>query len=100
MTESGFYLWPTNKLYKKEKTHQLKNFPAGYVGSFYKNLSDNVDNFLGSDFYSRITADAEYLRKMFKNIFWWLPTLQKAFRLILIIMSRKIELMMQVLDRN
>ena len=59
MSESGFYLLPTNKLYKKEETFQLKNFPAGYVGSFYRNLSDNVDNFLGSDFYSKITADAD-----------------------------------------
>ena len=59
MSESGFYLLFTNKLHNKEKTFELKNFPAGYVGSFYRNLSDNVDNFLGSDFYSRITADAD-----------------------------------------
>ena len=63
MSESGFYLLPTNKLYKKGKTFQLKNFPAGYVASFYRNLSDNVDNFLGSDFYSRITADADIPKK-------------------------------------
>ena len=61
MSESGFYLLPTNKLYKKENTRQLKNFPAGYVGSFYRNLADNVDN--GSDFFSRITADAEIPRE-------------------------------------
>ena len=59
MTDSGFYLLSTNKLYKKEKTERLKNFPAGYVGSFYKNLADNVDNFVGSDFYSRIAADSD-----------------------------------------
>ena len=59
MCKSDFYLLPTNKLYKKEKTFQLKNFPAGYVGSFHRNLSDNIDNFLGSDFHSRITADAD-----------------------------------------
>ena len=59
MSDSGFYLLPTNKLYKKEDTRLLKNFPAGYVGSFYRNLADNVDNFIGSDFYSRITADAD-----------------------------------------
>ena len=59
MSESGFYLLPTNKLYKKEETLQLKRFPAGYGGSFYRSLSDNVDNFLVSDFYSRITADAD-----------------------------------------
>ena len=52
MSDSGFYLLPTNKLQKKEKTNRLKNFPAGYVGSFYRNLADNVDNFVGSDFYS------------------------------------------------
>ena len=58
MSESGFYLLPTNRLYKKEKTERLKNFPAGDVGSFYRNLADNVDNFTGSDFYSQIAADA------------------------------------------
>ena len=63
MSESGFYLLPTNKLYKKEKPFQLKNFPAGYVDSFYRNLSDNFDNFLGSDFYSRITTDADIPKK-------------------------------------
>ena len=61
MSESGFYLLPTNKLYKKENTRQLKNFPAGYVGSFYRNLADNVDN--GSDFFLRITADADIPRE-------------------------------------
>ena len=61
MSKSGFYLLPTNKLYKKENTRQLKNFPAGYVGSFYRNLADNDDN--GSDFFSRITADADIPRE-------------------------------------
>ena len=36
---------------KKAKKKRLKNFPAGYVGNFYRNLADNVDNFIGSDFY-------------------------------------------------
>ena len=49
MSESGFYLLPTNKLYNKENKRQLKNFPAGYVGSFYRNLADNIDK--GSDFF-------------------------------------------------
>ena len=63
MSDNGFYLLPTNKLYKKEDTRQLKNFLAGYVGSFYRSLADNVDNFIGSDFYSRITADADIPRE-------------------------------------
>ena len=63
MSDNGFYLLPTNKLYKKEDTRQLKNFLAGYVESFYRSLADNVDNFIGSDFYSRITADADIPRE-------------------------------------
>ena len=63
MSESGFCLLPTNKLYKKEKPENLKNFPAGYVGNFYRNLADNVDNFTSSDFYSRIAADADLPRE-------------------------------------
>ena len=31
MSENGFYLLPTNKLYKKEDTRQLKNLPAGWL---------------------------------------------------------------------
>ena len=57
MSDNGFYLLPTNKLVKKENTKRLKNFPAGYVGKFYRNLADNVVNFLSSDFYSRIWKD-------------------------------------------
>ena len=53
-----FYLLPTGKLHKKLKQSRLENFPAGYVGSFYRNLANNVDNFLGSDFYGWIANDA------------------------------------------
>ena len=63
MSDSGFFLSPTNKLYKKENTRRLKNFPAGYVGNFYRNLADNINNFTGSDFYLRITADADIPRE-------------------------------------
>ena len=55
MTHTGFYLLPT-KLYKKENTKRLKNFPAGYVGNFYRNLNDWVDN-VQSNFLSAISAD-------------------------------------------
>ena len=57
MPESGFYLLPTNKLYKKEDTKQLKNFLAGYVGRFYRNLANNIGS--SSDFFSRITEDLD-----------------------------------------
>ena len=56
MSDSGFFLLPTNKLYKKENTRKLKNFPAGYVERFYRNLADSID--ASSDFYSRIADDA------------------------------------------
>ena len=55
----GFISLPTGKLYKKPEKKKLKNFPAGYVGKFYRNLADNVDTFLGSDFYGRIANDAD-----------------------------------------
>ena len=57
MSQSGFYLLSTNKLYKKEDTKQLKNFPAGYVASFYRNRADNIDD--TSDFVLRITEDVD-----------------------------------------
>ena len=55
MSDTGFFLLPTNKLYKKENTKRLKTFLAGYVGSFYRNLADHVD--ISSDFYSNIAND-------------------------------------------
>ena len=55
MSESGFSLLPTNKLYKKENTKRLKNFSAGYVGNFYRNLEDKVD--ASSDFVAQISND-------------------------------------------
>ena len=58
MSGNDFFSLPTGKLHKKEKQKRLENFPAGYIGNFYRNLADNVDNFVGSDFYGRITNDA------------------------------------------
>ena len=55
----GFYSLLTGKLHKKTKKSWLKNFLAGYVGSFRTNLANNVDNFLGSDFYGRIANDTD-----------------------------------------
>ena len=55
----SFYSFPTGKRYKKKEKRKLKNFPGGQVGRFYRNLVDNVDNFLGSNFYGRITNNYE-----------------------------------------
>ena len=44
-------------MYKKENTKKLKNFPAGYVGIFSRNLADSINT--NSDFYSRIAADSD-----------------------------------------
>ena len=43
---------------KETEKKKLKNFPAGYLDQFYRNLVDNVDTFLGSDFCGRIANDA------------------------------------------
>ena len=58
MSDTGFYSLPTGKLHKKEKQKRLKNFPADYISSFYRNLAYNVCNFFASDFYGRIASDA------------------------------------------
>ena len=74
MSDSGFF---------KENTRRLKTFPGGYVGNFFRNLADNIDNFTASDFYSRIAADADLPRELYRIIFWPLLTLPSAFRLTL-----------------
>ena len=56
MTNTGFYLLPIKNLYKKENTKRLKNFPAGYMGNFYRNSNDRVSN-VQSNFLSAISAD-------------------------------------------
>ena len=56
MSDTGFFLLPTNKLYKKENTKRLKNFPAGYVGRFYRNLADRVDT--NNYFFANIANDS------------------------------------------
>ena len=61
MSDNGLYLLPTNKSYKKEDTRQLKTFLARCVESFSRNLADSID--IGSDFYWRITADANIQRE-------------------------------------
>ena len=55
MSDTVFFLLPRNKLYKKENTKKLKNFPAGYVGRFYRNLADCVDT--NNDFFANISND-------------------------------------------
>ena len=58
MSEIGFYSLRTRKLHKKTKKSRLKNFPAGYVGSFYGNLADNINNvLLDFDFFGSIAVD-------------------------------------------
>ena len=55
----SFISLPMGMLSKKPEKRKIKNFPAGYVGKFYRSLADNVDTFLGSDFYGQITNDAD-----------------------------------------
>ena len=61
MPETGFYSLPNGKLHKKPKQCRLKIFPAGYMGSFYRNFTDNVDSFLGPDFYGWIADGVNIL---------------------------------------
>ena len=58
MSKISFILLPMGTLHKKRETKWSKNFPAGYVGKFYRNLADNVNyDLLGSDLYGSIAND-------------------------------------------
>ena len=59
------YLLSTGRLHKKTRKSRLKHFPAGYVGNFYRNLADNVDNFLGSK--EELQMISLFIWKMSKN---------------------------------
>ena len=72
-----------SKLYKKQKQNIVK-FPVGYVGRFYKNLTQNVDSTVCPEFHSCIATDTcipIYQQKMFKNIFWLLAILEKECKM-------------------
>ena len=49
---------PTNKLHQKTET-KIISFPACYVGRFYRNLANNVDSTVNSDFDGRNTNHKE-----------------------------------------
>ena len=53
----SFVSLPTGKLHIKTKTRKLNNFPAGYVGRFYRNLPQNFNSAAGPEFYNHIAAN-------------------------------------------
>ena len=53
----SFISLPMDTLYKKPFKKWWKSFPTGQVGRLYRNLADNIDIFLGSDFYGKIAND-------------------------------------------
>ena len=55
----SFISLPIGKFYKKTETKKLKNFLMGYVSRFNRDLADNVDNAVKSDFYGKIANDAD-----------------------------------------
>ena len=57
--QNGFCLFTDRRASYTKKTEKkkLKNFPSGYLSKFYRNLEDNDDSFLRSDFYGRIAND-------------------------------------------
>ena len=54
---------------KVTEEKKRKYFPAGYLGKFYRNLMDNVDSFLRSDFDGRIANVLIDIHKTFKSIY-------------------------------
>ena len=60
-----FYCWPMGKLNKKNKVKNLNNLSSNFETDFYKNLLENVDSSLDSDFQRKIVSEAP--SKDFKN---------------------------------
>ena len=79
----SFISLPTGTLHKKPEKGKLKNFPAGCVGKFYRNLADNVDTFLGSEFYERVANDANIPSEDVLKYIWQLVILQRECKQIL-----------------
>ena len=55
----NFVSLPTDKLHTKNWNKNVENFPAGYVGIFYRDLASNVDSAVNSDFYGRTANDTD-----------------------------------------
>ena len=66
----NFISLPTGKLHKKTETKKLKNFTAGYVCKFYRNLANNVNNAVTSDTMVGLLTMPICLPMMFKKIYW------------------------------
>ena len=96
----SFYSLPTGKFYKKKEKRKLENFPAGYIGRLYRNLADNVDNFLGSDFYGRTTNDYEIPSADVQKYILTTSHLRREWKVTLTTMWQKIGLIMLALDRS
>ena len=55
----SFISLPTGKLHKKTETKKFKNFSTGYLGRFYRDLANNVDSIVNSNFYGRIANETD-----------------------------------------
>ena len=55
----SFISLTAGKTHKETKARKLKDFPSGYVGKFYRNLANNIDGAVTSDFYGRIANEAD-----------------------------------------
>ena len=71
---------------KETDEKKLKYFPAGYLGKFYRNLADNVESFLRSDFDRRITNDAYRPSQDVKKYLYTTSDFLRACRTLVIIM--------------
>ena len=53
----------TDKFHRKTETKKVTNFPASYVDRFYRNLGNDFDSAVNSDFYGRNPKDTEDVQK-------------------------------------
>ena len=54
----GFYSLHTGKVTKKTKKEEIEKFPCRLCWKFLPKLANNIDTFMGSNFYDRIANDS------------------------------------------
>ena len=96
----SFKSLPMGTLYKKPEEKKLKNFSTGYVGKFYRTLVDNVDNFLGSEFYRSIANDADIPSKDVQKYILATSDFAKGMQADINHYVTRTELIVQALDKS
>ena len=95
----SFRSLPTRKLHKKSEKLRLTNFSAGCIGRFYRNLADNINIFLDSEFYGSIANNADIPSEDLQKYIHATSDFAKGIQTDIDLMSQRIGSIMQALGK-